>query len=130
MTHLEAISFFENHKELVKSLGLLTELGLGHLRLGQSFDTISGGEAQRLKLAKSLLQKSSGNTLYLFDEPSTGMHYLDLLQLIKVFQSIIDQGDSLIFIEHNQTLIQAANQVIILGPGSGENGGELVTQAC
>lgn len=124
LTILEAISIFQ--ETLSGPLQLLINLGLGHLQLGQSFNTLSGGETQRLKLAKSLLNNRKGSALYLFDEPSTGLHYLDLRKLIRVFQSLIDRGDTLIFIEHNQTLIQAANQVINLGPGSGDNGGWLV----
>lgn len=126
MTLVEASAFF-NHKTITSKLDTLVALGVGHLRLGQSFNTLSGGETQRLKLAKSMLQTRKGATLYLLDEPSTGLHQLDLLRLIEVFQSIIDQGDTLLFIEHNRTLIQAANQVITLGPGSGDQGGRLIS---
>lgn len=125
MTVFEAIEFFQQ-ESIASQLGILSALGVGHLRLGQSFDTLSGGEAQRLKLARSLLNKRTGAVLYLFDEPSTGLHHSDLLRLISVFQTIIDHGDTIVFIEHNRTLIKAANQVITLGPGSGENGGELI----
>ncbi len=125
MTVQEAIDFFATGV-IVESLHTLKQVGIGHLRLGQSGNTLSGGEAQRLKLAKSLMQKRKGTRLYLFDEPSTGLHYFDILQLIKVFQSIIDGGDTLLFIEHNSTLIGAADQVITLGPGSGAMGGEVV----
>lgn len=125
MTVHEAIDFFDA-RAIVKGMEILKEVGVGHLLLGQSGNTLSGGEAQRLKLAASLMQKQKGTTLYLFDEPSTGLHYFDILQLIKVFQSIVDRGDTLLFIEHNSTLIAAADQVITLGPGSGEYGGEVV----
>lgn len=125
LTASQAITFFED-QNIVDQLNLLSSMGIGHLHLGQPFNTLSGGEAQRLKLAKSLLKKRRGNVLYLFDEPSTGLHYLDLLQLINVFQSLIDQGHTLIFIEHNRTLIEAANRIIKLGPGSGEEGGQLI----
>jgi excinuclease ABC subunit A len=111
---------------LIESLNILKRLGVGHLRLGQAGNTLSGGEAQRLKLAKSLLQKRKGTSLYLFDEPSTGLHYFDILPLIAVFQSIIASGDTVLFIEHNHTLIGAADRVITLGPGSGVMGGEVV----
>ncbi len=121
----EAVEFFEG-EVIVDDLLILSSLGIGHLHLGQPFNTLSGGEAQRLKLAKSILQKRKGPVLYLFDEPSTGLHHLDLIRLIQVFQSIIDRGNTLLFIEHNSTLIQAANEVISLGPGSGQNGGELL----
>lgn len=126
LTVLEAGEYFQD-RIIGNHLRPLIALGIGHLRLGQPFNTLSGGEAQRLKLAKSLTSKRNGAVLYLFDEPSTGLHHLDLLQLLKVFQSIIDQGDTLIFIEHNNTLIQAANEVITLGPGSGEEGGRLIS---
>jgi excinuclease ABC subunit A len=125
MTVQEAIDFFDSGK-IVESLGILKRVGVGHLLLGQSGNTLSGGEAQRLKLATSMMQKRKGATLYLFDEPSTGLHYFDILNLISVFQSIIDRGDTVLFIEHNSTLIESANRVITLGPGSGENGGEVV----
>lgn len=125
MTAQEAFDFFEN-EAISDNLNLLKQLGLGHLRLGQPGNTLSGGESQRLKLAASMMQKRKGTTLFLFDEPSTGLHYFDILQLIKVFQSIVDQGDTVIFIEHNTTLIEAADRVISLGPGSGINGGEII----
>lgn len=122
----DAIAYFEG-EPITEGLHLLATLGIGHLKLGQALHTLSGGELQRLKLAKSLLEKRQGNTLYLFDEPSTGLHYFDLLRLIQVFQYIINEGNTLIFIEHNQTLIQSANQVITLGPGSGDSGGSIIS---
>ncbi len=125
MTVLEAISFFESGK-IVEQLEILNSVGVGHLVLGQSGHTLSGGEAQRLKLATAMLQKRKGSTLYLFDEPSTGLHYFDILKLIKVFQLLVNQGNTVLFIEHNSTLISSANQVVTLGPKSGDNGGELV----
>lgn len=111
---------------IVKKLNILRQVGLGHLLLGQSGHTLSGGEAQRLKLAKAMLRKRKGATLYLFDEPSTGLHYFDILPLISVFQALVDYGDTVLFIEHNRTLIEVANQVVRLGPGSGDEGGSLV----
>ena len=125
MTVQETMEFFED-KILLKKLELLQRVGVGHLLLGQSGNTWSGGEAQRMKLAKSMLGKRKGATLYLFDEPSTGLHYFDILRLIAVFESLVDGGDSVVFIEHNQTLIEAADDVITLGPGSGENGGMIM----
>jgi excinuclease ABC subunit A len=122
MTVQEAIEFFEG-EAIVESLEILQRVGVGHLLLGQSGHTLSGGEAQRLKLAGSLLQKRKGSTLYLFDEPSTGLHYFDIVRLLGVFQSLVDRGDSILFIEHNSTLIGSANEVITLGPGSGDRGG-------
>jgi len=122
MTVLEAIDFFETGV-LVEQFKVLQRLGLGHILLGQAGNTWSRGEAQRLKLANSIMQKRKGATLYLFDEPSTGLHYFDILELVAVFQSIVDGGDTLLFIEHNAALIEAADSVIELGPGSGEHGG-------
>jgi len=125
MTVEEALEFFDE-KAIVESLAMLKKVGLGHLVLGKSGITLSGGEAQRLKLANSMLTKRKGTRLYLFDEPSTGLHYFDLLHLIAVFQELIDSGDTVLFIEHNKTMIAAADQVITMGPGSGDNGGEVV----
>ena len=125
MTVVEAMAFFVSGA-IVESLELLERLGVGHLLLGQPGNTLSGGEAQRLKLAISMLAKRKGAALYLFDEPSTGLHYLDILRLIEVFQSIVDAGDTVLFIEHNATLIACANQVLELGPGSGVLGGEVI----
>jgi excinuclease ABC subunit A len=126
MTVQEAMEFFDPGAILEK-LEMLKRVGVGHLLLGQAGNTLSGGEAQRLKLAKSMMEKRKGATLYLFDEPSTGLHYFDILPLIAVFQSLVDLGDTVMFIEHNSTLIEAADQVITLGPGSGENGGEVIS---
>ncbi|MGB0428952.1 MAG: excinuclease ABC subunit UvrA [Bacteroidia bacterium] len=134
MTVQEAMEFFGSACRLpskrcltTEKLELLEQLGLGHLLLGQAGNTLSGGEAQRLKLAKSLTTKRKGATLYLFDEPSTGLHYYDIVRLIDVFYSIVKRGDTVLFIEHNTTLIEAAYQIVRLGPGSGENGGELIS---
>jgi len=124
MTVQQAIDFFESGT-VVESLDVLRRVGVGHLQLGQAGNTLSGGESQRLKLATSLMKKRKGTTLFLFDEPSTGLHYFDILNLIEVFESLIDRGDTILFIEHNNTLIKSADQIITLGPGSGEDGGEI-----
>lgn len=133
MTVTEAIPFFGTGA-VVEQLKILQSVGVGHVLLGQSGNSLSGGESQRLKLASSLIgtstsgraRKQEGSRLYLFDEPSTGLHYFDILQLIEVFQTIIDKGDTVLFIEHNATLIEAADEVIVLGPGSGDDGGRLM----
>lgn len=125
MTVLEAINHFDSGT-IVECLDILNHVGVGHLILGQSGNTLSGGEAQRLKLATSMLKKRNGATLYLFDEPSTGLHYFDILKLITVFDDLVESGDTILYIEHNHTLIDAADQVIGLGPGSGDEGGTLV----
>ena len=125
MTVLDALDFFTD-KAIHGKLEILQQVGLSHLVLGQAGNTLSEGEAQRLKLATSMLLKSKGKTLYLFDEPSTGLHYFDILPLIEVLQKLVRSGHTVICIEHNQTLINAAHQVVTLGPGSGELGGELI----
>ncbi|WP_431166507.1 hypothetical protein [Tenacibaculum halocynthiae] len=126
MTVVEAIDFFKTEEIILKQLHILKKVGVGHIVLGQSGNTLSGGESQRLKLGVSMMQKKKGKTLYLFDEPSTGLHYFDNLQLISVFQSLINNGDTVLFIEHNKTLINSAYKVIKLGPGSGEKGGIVI----
>jgi excinuclease ABC subunit A len=125
MTVQEALDFFEG-EAIVEKLTILKQVGVGHLLLGQAGNTLSGGEAQRLKLATAMMQQRKGATLYLFDEPSTGLHYFDVLRLLEVFQSLVDRGDTVLFIEHNSTLIEAADRVKTLGPGSGEKGGMLI----
>ena len=111
---------------IIEKLDILKQVGVGHVILGQPGNTLSGGETQRLKLATSIMQKQKGATLYLFDEPSTGLHYFDILQLITVFQSLVDRGDTVLYIEHNKTLIASADQILTLGPGSGDHGGEVL----
>jgi excinuclease ABC subunit A len=125
LTVLEAIDFFET-EGVLNRLEVLKQVGLGHVKLGQSANTLSAGEYQRLKLATSMLRKKKQRTLYLFDEPSTGLHYFDILQLLNVFQGLVEKGHTVLFIEHNQTMINSANQIISLGPGSGEKGGNLL----
>lgn len=125
MTVTEAIAFFTD-QPLLEKLKVLLQVGVGHLRLGQAGNTLSGGESQRLKLAKAMLEKRKGAILFIFDEPSTGLHHFDILKLIKVFQSLVDRGDTVLFIEHNRTFLAAADMVVTLGPGSGAGGGKLV----
>jgi excinuclease ABC subunit A len=138
MTVQEAIDFFidESNRSIetepiLDNLNILKKVGVEHLLLGQSGNTLSGGESQRLKLATSMIQTSTrlrtkkqrGTTLYLFDEPSTGLHYFDIQKLINVFQSLVNRGDTVLFIEHHSTLIESADQMVTLGPGSGDIGG-------
>lgn len=125
MTVHEALDFFES-KRIREKLQLLKEVGVGHLQLGQAGTTLSGGEAQRLKLATKLITHPEGKSLYLFDEPSTGLHQQDILQLIGVFQQLVTKGNTVLFIEHNDLLINCANQLLCLGPKSGELGGRIV----
>jgi len=122
----EAIRFFHAAPRLVAKLKVLSDVGLGYLRLGQSATTLSGGEAQRVKLAAHLAQASCAGTLYIFDEPTTGLHFDDIAKLLGAFQRLIENGGSLLVIEHNLDVIRAADWVIDLGPEGGERGGHIV----
>jgi excinuclease ABC subunit A len=124
----EAMKFFVDKRAVVRKLDALRSVGLGYLRLGQSTESLSGGEAQRLKLASFLSEnsKSEVRRLFLFDEPTTGLHHTDVQQLIKTFRDLIDRGNSVVVIEHNLQLIESADWVIDLGPEGGDKGGELV----
>ncbi|PNQ73149.1 excinuclease ABC subunit A [Hanstruepera neustonica] len=131
MTIDDAIAFFEKHKQtkIENKLQPLQDVGLGYVTLGQSSSTLSGGEAQRIKLASFLGKGSKGaNTLFIFDEPTTGLHFHDIKKLLKSFQALINQGHSIIVIEHNLELIKCADYIVDLGPEGGKNGGELVAQ--
>ncbi len=123
----DAIEFFRNEKDLVKKLMPLQEVGLGYVQLGQSSDTLSGGEAQRVKLASFLGRGTSqGSILFIFDEPTTGLHFHDISKLLKSFHALIANGHSVLVIEHNTDVIQRADWVLDLGPEAGEGGGQLV----
>ncbi len=126
MTISEAILFFKDVAKLVSRLKVLDAVGLGYLRLGQSATTLSGGEAQRVKLASHLAQKTANRTLFIFDEPTTGLHFDDINKLLKAFRALIDNGGSLLVIEHNMDVIKTADFVIDLGPEGGIHGGEIV----
>ena len=128
LTVREAIGFFTNVPKVANRLKVLDEVGLGYLRLGQPASTLSGGEAQRVKLAAHLTQGSSERVLYLFDEPTTGLHFDDINKLLAAFRKLIDDGGSILIIEHNLDVIKTADWVIDLGPEGGEHGGKLVAQ--
>ena len=128
LTVREALSFFAETPRLAARLKVLVDVGLGYLRLGQSATTLSGGEAQRVKLAAHLSQASCEGTLFLFDEPTTGLHFDDIAKLIQAFERLIQSGGSILIIEHNLDLIRAADWVIDLGPEGGEAGGRIVAQ--
>jgi excinuclease ABC subunit A len=128
LTVKEAIAFFHDTARLVTRLKLLDEVGLGYLRLGQSATTLSGGEAQRVKLAAHLAQSSNNGTLFICDEPTTGLHFDDIRKLLTAFERLIDNGGSLLVIEHNLDVIRAADWVIDLGPEGGEGGGRIVAE--
>ncbi len=126
LTVKEALGFFAGHRQIVERLRVLDEVGLGYLRLGQSATTLSGGEAQRVKLAAHLAYKENDPTLYIFDEPTTGLHFDDIGKLLIAFRKLIDNGGSILIIEHNLDVIKTADWVIDLGPEGGERGGYLV----
>ncbi len=128
LTVREAIGFFHDSARLVTRLKLLDEVGLGYLRLGQSATTLSGGEAQRVKLAAHLAQSSNEGTLFICDEPTTGLHFDDIRKLLAAFERLIDNGGSLLVIEHNLDVIRAADWIIDMGPEGGEAGGRIVAE--
>lgn len=128
MTVREASVFFENVPTLKRILNIVDEVGLGYIRLGQSATTLSGGEAQRIKLAKELTKKDTGRTLYILDEPTTGLHFDDVRKLLKVLQKLVDMGNTVIVIEHNLDVIKNADWIIDLGPEGGEKGGYIVAE--
>lgn len=123
---LESLVIFKEEKKILKVLILLEEIGLGYLKLGQSLTTLSGGEGQRLKLTKELLGTKSKKTLYLLDEPTTGLHPVDVRQLLHILNRLVDAGNTIILVEHNSQLINEADWVIDLGPEGGEKGGEII----
>ncbi|MFZ4523049.1 MAG: excinuclease ABC subunit UvrA [Bacteroidales bacterium] len=127
MTVTEACIFFSDHKSLPAQLRMLEKVGLGYLALGQPLDTLSGGEAQRLALAAELMKPGKGATLYLFEEPSTGLHFRDIEHLLTLFHQLADQGNTLLIIEHDQMVIAQADHIIELGPAGGDAGGYLVS---
>jgi excinuclease ABC subunit A len=128
MTVEEAMAFFKNHPRVVSKLQVLKEVGLGYLTLGQSTNTLSGGESQRLKLAQHIGQIHPGRNLFIFDEPTTGLHLADIELLLQTFDKLLSKGHSLIVIEHNLDLIRYADYVIDLGPEGGEEGGRIVVE--
>ena len=127
MTAGEAVEFFKAHKTLHKKLALLCEVGLDYIKLGQASTTLSGGEAQRIKLASELAKRGT-NTLYILDEPTTGLHASDIEKLLKVLQNLVDKGNSLIVIEHNLDVLKTVDYIIDLGPEGGDAGGTIVAQ--
>ncbi len=128
MTIDEAVEFFKNIPAIARRLRTLSEVGLGYLQVGQPATTLSGGEAQRVKLSAELSKKDTGRTVYLLDEPTTGLHFADVHRLVQVFQRLRDAGNTLVIIEHNLDVIKTADYILDLGPEGGEGGGRLVAQ--
>jgi excinuclease ABC subunit A len=122
----EAIPFFAFHEPLTARLTTLKEVGLSYIRLGQPATTLSGGEAQRIKLASELSKKGGGGSLYVLDEPTTGLHFADLEKLILVLRRLVDKGNTVVVIEHNLDLIKNADYIIDLGPEGGDQGGKII----
>lgn len=126
MTVEEALQFFHNIPQIRRKLETLYDVGLGYIRLGQPAPTLSGGEAQRVKLARELSKVGTGNTLYILDEPTTGLHFADIEKLLNVLNRLVNKGNTVVVIEHNPDVIKVADYVIDLGPEGGDEGGELV----
>jgi len=128
MTVSEGLKFFENIPTLKNKLSYLTDVGLGYIQLGQAATTLSGGEAQRIKLSKELSKRSKGHTLYILDEPTTGLHFEDVRKLLEVINRLVDQGNTVLVIEHHLDVIKTADWIIDMGPEGGDKGGQIVAQ--
>ena len=126
MTIEDALEFFSNRPSIKKRIQVLYDVGLGYIKLGQPATTLSGGEAQRVKLAFELQKKPTGKTLYILDEPTTGLHSDDVSRLLKVLQRIVDSGNTVLVIEHNLDVIKVADYIIDIGPGGGDKGGNII----
>jgi excinuclease ABC subunit A len=126
MTVEDALEFFSNVPVVAKKLRTLMDVGLSYIHLGQNATTLSGGEAQRVKLAKELSKRDTGNTLYILDEPTTGLHFHDIEQLLGVLHRLRDRGNTVVVIEHNLDVIKTADWIIDLGPEGGDGGGEII----
>ena len=126
MTVDEALDFFSSIPKLLKKLSVLKDVGLGYMKLGQSSVSLSGGEAQRVKLATELSKRSTGNTLYVLDEPTTGLHEADVARLVEILHRLTDSGNTVIVIEHDLDVLKVADYIIDLGPEGGDAGGELL----
>jgi excinuclease ABC subunit A len=124
----EAVEFFEAIPGIARHLRTLNDVGLGYVRLGQSATTLSGGEAQRVKLASELQRRSTGRTVYVLDEPTTGLHFEDIRKLLGVLGRLVDNGNSVIVIEHNLDVIKTADWIVDMGPEGGRGGGTVVAE--
>jgi excinuclease ABC subunit A len=128
MTVEEALEFFKNHNSIRAKLQTLYDVGLGYIRLGQPSTTLSGGEAQRVKLATELSKKATGKTLYILDEPTTGLHFEDVKSLLSVLNRLADQNNTIVVIEHNLDVIKTADYIIDMGPEGGDRGGTVIAE--
>ena len=126
MTVEEGLKFFENIPNIARRLQTLYDVGLGYIKIGQSSTTLSGGEAQRVKLATELSKRSTGRTVYILDEPTTGLHTADVHKLIEVLQKLANTGNTVVVIEHNLDVIKTADYIIDMGPEGGDRGGQVV----
>lgn len=126
MTLNQALEFFENHPKIKRQISALVEVGLGYVKLGQQSTTLSGGESQRVKLASELAKRSTGNTFYILDEPTTGLHFEDVNVLLQVLEKIVDKGNTVVVIEHNLDVIKMTDHIIEIGPDGGKNGGNVI----
>ncbi|MDQ5913608.1 MAG: excinuclease subunit, partial [Patescibacteria group bacterium] len=128
MTVEDAVEFFKAQPAIHKRLSMLFDVGLGYITLGQSATTLSGGEAQRVKLATELSKRATGKTLYVLDEPTTGLHIHDVKKLLEVLDTLVDAGNSMVIIEHNLDVIKSADHIIDMGPEGGQKGGLVVAE--
>jgi excinuclease ABC subunit A len=126
MTVEQAVSFFENQPKILKKIETLNEVGLGYVSIGQHATTLSGGEAQRVKLATELSKRDTGNTFYILDEPTTGLHFQDIVHLLEVLQKLVNKGNSVLIIEHNLDVIKVSDYLVDMGPEGGDKGGHIV----
>lgn len=124
----DAVIFFDAIPQIRKRLQTLMDVGLSYITLGQNATTLSGGEAQRVKLSKELSKKSTGQTLYILDEPTTGLHFHDIKQLLEVITTLRDQGNTIVIIEHNLDVIKVADWIVDLGPEGGDKGGQIIAE--
>jgi excinuclease ABC subunit A len=127
MTINQAVEFFENVPDILRKIKTIQDVGLGYIKLGQSSTTLSGGESQRVKLATELSKRDTGKTLYILDEPTTGLHFEDIRILMDVLQQLVDKGNTVIIIEHNLDVIRQADWIIDIGPEGGRRGGEILS---
>jgi excinuclease ABC subunit A len=124
----QAVEFFENIPSILQKIRTLRDVGLGYVTLGQQSTTLSGGEAQRIKLATELSKKDTGKTLYILDEPTTGLHFEDIRVLLEVLNKLVDRGNTVLVIEHNMDVIKVADYIIDIGPEGGQKGGMIVAE--